>query len=91
MKSYEVVRSVVMRHSQNDAARILTLNLATCITADSQQDETAALARLGDTIRTLCNAVTDLMKEDLAYGNRLTSAKSSPVVPRCADWRSTSL
>jgi hypothetical protein len=46
MKSYEVIRSVIMRHSQYDAAMILTLNLATCITEDSQQDETAALARL---------------------------------------------
>ena len=64
MKSYEVVRSVVIRHSQYDAARILTLNLATCITADSRQDETAALARLADCIRTLRNAVTDMMKED---------------------------
>ena len=30
MRSYEVIRSIVMRHSQYDAARILTLNLATC-------------------------------------------------------------
>ena len=66
MKSYEVIRSIVERHSQYDAAKILTLNLATCITADSQQDETAALARLADSIRTHCNAVTDMMnvKED---------------------------
>jgi len=64
MKSYEVIRSIVMRHNRYDAARILLLNLATCITADSQQDETEALARLGHTIRTLCNAVTDMMKED---------------------------
>ena len=64
MKSFEVINSVVMRHSQYDAARILTLNLATCITANSRQDETAALARLADSIRTLCNAVTDMMKED---------------------------
>jgi hypothetical protein len=66
MKSYEVIRSIVERHSQYDAAKILTLNLATCITADSQQDETAALARPADSIRTLCNAVTDMMnvKED---------------------------
>jgi len=56
MKSYEVIRSVAMRHSQYDAAMILTLNLATCITEDSRQDETAALARLGDTICTLCDA-----------------------------------
>ena len=48
MKSYEVIRSVVDRHSQYDAAMTLTLYLATCIAADSQQDETAALARLGD-------------------------------------------
>ena len=61
MKSYEVIRSIVERHSQCDAAKILTLN---CITADSQQDETAALARLADSIRTLCNAVTDMMKEN---------------------------
>src|SRR5262249_18735750 len=40
MKSYEVIRSIVMRHSQYDAARILTLNLATCITTNSRQDET---------------------------------------------------
>ena len=32
MKSYEVIRSIVMRHSQDDAARILTLNLSACIT-----------------------------------------------------------
>ena len=64
MKSYEVIRSIIMRHSQYDAARILTLNLATCITADSQQDEAAVLARLGDSIRTLCDAVTDMMNED---------------------------
>jgi hypothetical protein len=63
MKSYEVIRSIVMRHSQYDAAMILTLNLATCITADSQQDEIAALARLADSICTLCDAVRD-MKED---------------------------
>ena len=64
MRSYVVISSIVMRHSQYDAARILTLNLATCITADSQQDETAALARLGDTICTLCDAVRDMLKED---------------------------
>lgn len=64
MKSYEVIRSVVMRHGQYDVAMILTLNLATCITADSQQDETAALARLGDTICTLCDAVRDMLKDD---------------------------
>ena len=28
MKSYEVIRSIVMRHSQYDAAKILTLNLS---------------------------------------------------------------
>jgi len=59
MKSYEVIRSIVMRHRQYDAARILTLNLATCITEGSQQDEAQAMARLGDCIRTLCNAVTE--------------------------------
>jgi hypothetical protein len=64
MKSYEVIRSIVMRHGQYDAAMILTLNLATCIREDSQQDETAALARLGDAIRTLCDAVTDVMNEE---------------------------
>jgi len=66
MKSYEVVRSVVARHSRYDAARILTLNLATCITDESKQYEAAVLARLVDSIRTLCNAVTDMMnvKED---------------------------
>jgi hypothetical protein len=62
MKSYEVIRSIVMRHSQYDAAMILTLNLATCIT--SQQDETAAIAHLGDSICTLCDAVGDMLKED---------------------------
>jgi hypothetical protein len=36
MKSYEVIRSIVMRHSQYDAAMILTLNLTTCITARSK-------------------------------------------------------
>ena len=64
MKSYEVIRSIVERHSQFDAAMILTFNLAACITADSRQDEVAALARLGDAIRTLCDAVTDMMNED---------------------------
>ena len=64
MKSYEVVRSVVARHSRYDAARILTLNLGTCITEESKQDETAVLARLADSIRTLCNAVTDMMIEE---------------------------
>ena len=63
MKSYEVIRSIVMRHSQYDAARILTLNLATRITEGSQQDEAQAMARLGDCIRTHCTAVTD-MKDD---------------------------
>src|SRR5262249_33095364 len=53
MKSYEVIRSIVMRHSQYDAARILTLNLATCITEESKHEETAVLARLADCIRTL--------------------------------------
>ena len=47
-----------MRHSQYDAAMILTLNLATCITEESKQD-----ARLADSIHTLCNAVTDMLKE----------------------------
>jgi len=64
MRSYEVIRSVVMRHSPDDAAKILTLNLATCITADSQRDETAALARLGDSIGTLCDAVRDMLKDN---------------------------
>ena len=58
------LRSVAMRHSQYDAAMILTLNLATCITQDSQQDETATLARLGDTICTLCHAVQDMQKDN---------------------------
>jgi hypothetical protein len=62
MKSYEVIRSVVARHSAYDAAMILTLNLTTCITISSRQDETPALARLADSIRTICNAVTDIMK-----------------------------
>ena len=46
-----------MRHNQYDAAQILTLNLATCITEGSQQeqDETAAL----DLVR--------LMGEPLGY------------------------
>ena len=61
MKSYEVVRSVVARHSRYNAARILTLNLATCITEESKQDETVVLAHFADSIRTLCNAVTDMM------------------------------
>src|SRR5215468_11226073 len=64
IKSYEVTRSIVMRHGQYDAAMILTLNLATCIAADSRQDEPAALARIGDSIRTLCDAVTDMMDEE---------------------------
>jgi hypothetical protein len=64
MKSYEVIRSVVMRRSQYDAARILTLNLATCLTADSQEDEAAALARLADSICTLCDAVRDMLKDN---------------------------
>jgi len=37
MKSFEVIRSIVERHRQYDAAMILTLNLATCITADSRK------------------------------------------------------
>ena len=34
MKNYEVIRSIVERRSHYDAAMILTLNLATCVTAD---------------------------------------------------------
>jgi hypothetical protein len=64
IKSYEVIRSIVERHSKYDAARILTLNLATCITADSQQDDTAALSRLADSICTLCDAVRDMLKDN---------------------------
>jgi hypothetical protein len=64
MKSYEVIRSIVERHSQYDAARILALNLAACITADSQQDDTAALAHLADSICRLCDAVRDMLKDD---------------------------
>jgi hypothetical protein len=64
MKSYEVIRSIVMLHSQHDAARIVTLNLATCITADSQQDDAVALARLADSICTLCDAVPDMLKDN---------------------------
>jgi len=64
MRSYEVIRSIVMRHSQYDAARILTLNLATCITADSQQDDAAALTRLADSICTLCDAVRDMLRDN---------------------------
>jgi hypothetical protein len=64
MKSYEVIRSIVMRHSQYDAARILTLNLATWIAEESKHEERAVLARLADCIRTLCDAVTGMMKED---------------------------
>jgi hypothetical protein len=45
MKSYEVIRSIVERHSQHDAAMILTLNLATCIAAGSRQEETADVHR----------------------------------------------
>jgi hypothetical protein len=36
---------------QYDAARILTLNLATCITEESKHEESAVLARLADCIR----------------------------------------
>jgi hypothetical protein len=53
-----------MRHSRYDAARILTLNLATFITEESKKDETAVLVRLADSIRTLCNALTGMMKEE---------------------------
>jgi hypothetical protein len=56
MRSYDVIRSVIMRHSQYDAAMILTLNFATCITDESKHDKTATLARLADSIRTLYNA-----------------------------------
>jgi hypothetical protein len=63
MKIYEVIRSIVERHSQYDAAMILTLNLATCITAGSkQQDEAHPMARLADSICTLCDAVRDILK-----------------------------
>jgi len=62
MTGFEVISSAVMRHRQCDSVRILTLNLATCITTNLRQDETAALARLADSIRTLCNAVMDMMK-----------------------------
>jgi hypothetical protein len=57
---------VIRRRDILPSASILTLNLATCITTDSREDETEALARLADSIRTLCNAVTDMMnvKED---------------------------
>jgi hypothetical protein len=65
MKSYEVIRSIVERYSQYDAAQILTLNLATCITAGSkQQDEAEAMARLADCICTLCDAVRGMLKEE---------------------------
>jgi len=65
MKSYEVIRSIVMRHTQYDAAKILTLNLATCITAGSeQQDEAQPMARLADSICTLCDAVRDMLKDN---------------------------
>jgi hypothetical protein len=64
MKSYEVIRSIVERHNQYDAAEILTLNLATCITAGSSQDEAQAMARLADCICTLCDAVRDMLQED---------------------------
>jgi hypothetical protein len=64
MKSYEVIRSIVMQHSQYDAAMMLTLNLATCITAGSkEQDEAQPMARFADSICTLRDAVRD-MKED---------------------------
>ena len=75
MKSYEVIKSVVMRHSQYDAARILTLNLATCITEKSQQGETATFAHLAHSIRTLCNAVTDMTKEDDTHAVRELSKR----------------
>ena len=76
MKSYEVIGSIVERHSQSVAAKILTLNLATCITADPQRDERAALARLADSIRTLCNAVTDIVKEDPAAVGELLKGRT---------------
>jgi hypothetical protein len=52
MKSYEVITSIVARHSQYDAAMILTLNLASCITVGfprwyrRRQRPTALLFRL---------------------------------------------
>ena len=44
--------------------RPLTLNLATCVTQGSQQDETAAFARLADSICTLCDAARDMLKDN---------------------------
>ena len=65
MRSYEVIRSIVERHNQYDAARILTLNLATCITAGSKhEDEAQPMARLADSICTLWDAVRDMLKDN---------------------------
>jgi hypothetical protein len=64
---YEVIRSIVVRHSQYDAAMILTLNLATSITAGSKhQDEAQPMARLADSICTLCDAVRRSQKSSNA-------------------------
>src|SRR5262249_16425691 len=62
MTGFEVISSAVMRHRQCDAVRILTLNLATCITTNLRQDEPAALARLAASIRTLSTTLRDLIK-----------------------------
>jgi len=59
-----VIRSIIERHSEYDGAMILALNLATCITEGSRQDETAVLARLGDSICTLCDSVRDMLKDN---------------------------
>ena len=61
MKSYEVIRSIVMRHSQYDAARILTLNLATCITEGSQQDEAQAIALFPIQSLTSCTSTAGIL------------------------------
>jgi hypothetical protein len=70
MKSYEVIRSVIMRHSQYDAAMILTLverasRKARC---KSSQGRSHTLAT-----PTLCDAVRDMMnaKQDPQFINAL--------------------
>jgi hypothetical protein len=64
MRSYEVIRSIVERHDQYDTARILALNLATCITGSKHEDEAQSMTRLADSICTLCDAVRDMLKDN---------------------------
>ena len=77
MKSYEVIRSIVVRHSRYDAAEILTLNLATCITARSSLDGAQAMARLADSICTLCDAVRDMLEDDTQAVTELLKKRTS--------------